>query len=310
MMKRLFCAIAIFTAVAAAAARGADDLTANYDYDRTQPLHAYVREVSRGAEVTQYHVTYHSANGEQVPALLNIPLNAKAPYPCIIAQHGYSSRKEDNVIFALTVARLGYAMFSIDAQYHGERKVRGKDIFSIDIGNDTQAIVQTIIDLRRAIDYLQSRKDIDPDRIGYVGVSMGAILGTIFSGVDSRVKAPILIVGGGGWRTIITLSQIGPAITMRNHLREKNLQADTLAVNARAIDPLNFVWRISPRPVLFINGKRDRLVPVESNILLHNMASEPKTIVWFDGIEGEPTGHIPPINDILQICTEWWKKNI
>lgn len=34
------------------------------------------------------------------------------------------------------------------------------------------------------------------------------------------------------------------------------------------------------------------------------------SIMRFDGIEGEPTGHIPPINDILEICKKWWSENL
>lgn len=288
----------------------AQDITAPFQYDHALPLNPAVREVSRNRDFVQYHVQFDSMNGERVPALLNIPLNGKAPYPCIVAQHGYTSNKKDNMIFALPLAREGYAMFSIDAQYHGERSKPGKDIFSVDVESDIRALTQTVIDLRRAVDYLETRPDIDSDRISYIGLSMGALIGSIFNGVDDRTKAPILVVGGGGWRTIITNSQIGPAITMRKYIADNNINIEAFAGAMAGVDPLNFIWRISPRPVMFINGKRDLLVPVESNILLHRMAAEPKTIVWFDGIEGEPTGHIPPINEIMEICLKWWKNNL
>ena len=309
MARRQLFTILIMALVLGTAAKAADVLDA-YQYDRALPLNPSVRQISENRDFVQYHVDFDSVNGERVPALLNIPTNAKTPVPCVIAQHGYSSRKEDNIIFSLALARMGICMFSMDAQYHGERSRAGKDIFSTDIDEDARAIVQTVIDLRRAVDYLQSRADVDPDRIGYVGVSMGGILGAIFSGADARVRAPILIVGGGGWRTLITYSQIGPAITMRNHVEKNNLDVDAIANKFEVVEPLNFIWRVSPRPVLFINGKRDTLVPPEANRLLHRMAGEPKTIVWFDGIDGEPTGHIPPINDILEICKKWWQDNL
>jgi cephalosporin-C deacetylase-like acetyl esterase len=294
----------LFTAPSACA----DALLDAYAYDASAPLNPSVRHVSQNRDFTQFHVEYDSANGERVPALLNLPTGGKAPYPCVIAQHGYSSRKEDNLIFALALARLNICMFAIDAQYHGERAQPGKDIFSTDIEDDARALIQTVIDLRRAMDYLQSRPDVKPDRIGYIGVSMGGIIGSLFSGVEKRVQAPILVVGGGGWRTLISYSQIGPAITMRNHLAKTGMDVDAIADTFAAVEPLNFIWRVAPRPVLFINGKRDTLVPPEANRLLHRAAAEPKTIVWFDGIEGEPTGHIPPITDILEICKDWWQK--
>ena len=308
-MKRLFLSATVaFLLLTAVCARA--DVMEFYKYDKTRPLHPQVRELSRNAEFVQYHVVYDSVNGEHVPALLNLPLNAKAPYPCVIAQHGYSGNKKDNLIFSLKLARLGYAMFAIDAQYHGERKRQGKDIFSLNIIEDVKAIIQTVIDLRRALDYLETRPEIDSSRIGYVGISMGGVLGSIFSGVDERVKCPILIVGGGGWRTLVSLSQIGPAIVMRKYIEQNHIDMDEVVREFDNVEPLNFIGRVSPRPVLFINGKRDIIVPVETNKLLHDAAREPKTIVWFDGVEGEPTGHLPPINDILEICTKWWKENL
>jgi cephalosporin-C deacetylase-like acetyl esterase len=308
LLKRLLI-IALFILVAAPAAR-ADALADAYAYDVSSPLNASVREITQSRDFTQFHVEYDSANGERVPALLNIPTAGQPPYPCVIAQHGYSSRKEDNIIFALALARLNICMFAIDAQYHGERSQTGRDIFSTDIDDDVKALIQTVVDLRRAVDYLQSRADVKPDRIGYIGVSMGGIIGSIFTGVDARVQAPILIVGGGGWRTLVTLSQIGPAVTMRKHLEKQGMDVDEIVKRFSAVEPLNFIGRVAPRPLLFINGKRDTLVPPEANKLLHDAAGEPKTIVWFDGIEGEPTGHIPPITDILEICKDWWRENL
>ena len=298
----------ICTAIPRAAEKA--DFTARYDYDKSLPLNVFEREVSQNKEFTQYQVQFDSTNGERVPALLNLPVGAEAPYPCIIAQHGYGGNKKDMMIVAISIARMGYAMLAIDAQYHGERKQRGKDIFSLDVDDDLQALTQTVVDLRRAVDYLESRDDMDADRISYIGISMGALLGSVFNGVEGRTKAPILIVGGGGWRTLIQDSQIGPAIAMRKHLEEKNLNIDDYADMMQSVDPVNFIGMISPRPVLFINGKRDVIVPVSSNKLLHQAAGEPKEIIWFDGIEADPTGHIPPIRDMLETIEQWWKENL
>jgi cephalosporin-C deacetylase-like acetyl esterase len=289
-----------------------DKFLVPFEYDAKAPLHGRWAAMSPGPSYNLYKVVYDSANGEKVPALFYEPKDAKAPFPCIIMQHGYSSRKEDSIgMGALQITQAGYAVFAIDAQYHGEREVPGKDIFSTDIPSDAKALVQTVIDLRRAVDLLQTRKGVDPDRISYIGVSMGAILGSIFAGVESRVKAPVLVVGGGDWKTLVGQSEIGPAKVMRREIAKGKMPpVDKLAEEMSYVEPLNYIWRISPRPVLMINNTHDKLVPTAANKLLHEKAREPKEIVWLESIPGDPTGHIPPLKQMIAKALEWWGRQL
>ena len=311
-------ALALCVSAAAQAAKPAaktaanDKMLASYAYDASKPLNARWAELQGNPSYKLYKVIYDSVNGQKVPALYFEPTKAKAPYPCIIMQHGYMDAKESaKSMGVLSLANAGYAVFAIDAQYHGERKVRGKDIFSPDIRSDVKAMVQTVIDLRRAVDLLQKRPGVDPQRISYVGVSMGAILGSIFAGVEPRVKAPVLIVGGGDWKTLVTQSKIGPAIILQREVEEGRIKSiDELAAELDYVEPLNFIWRISPRPVLLINNKHDTIVPTAANKLLREKAREPKELIWLDGVPGDPTGHIPPINEALARSLEWWGKNL
>ncbi len=284
----------------------------HYNYDSSSPLNDRWEPLTGNPNYDLFKVIYTSANGEKVPALFFEPRNVKPPYPCVIIQHGYGSSKSDvKGMGALQFTMKGYAVFAIDAQYHGERKVHGKDIFSTDIESDAKAMVQTVIDLRRATDLLQNRNGVDSKRISYLGVSMGAILGSIFAGVDTRIKAPVLVVGGGDWKTLVSESKIGPARIMRRELEAGRMPpVDVIAKKLQFAEPLNFIWRISPRPVLLINNKHDTIVPTNANKLLHEKARDPKKIVWLDGIPGDPTGHIPPINEMLFKALEWWDENL
>ena len=48
------------------------------------------------------------------------------------------------------------------------------------------------------------------------------------------------------------------------------------------IEPLNFVEKISPRPLLFINAENDEVIPKPMAMLLHAKAEEPKKIIWYN----------------------------
>src|SRR3989441_8479203 len=62
---------------------------------------------------------------------------------------------------------------------------------------DHEIYIQAVVDIRRGIDLLLARKDVDPKRLAYVGHSYGAQWGAILSAVDERIKTAVLVRGGG-----------------------------------------------------------------------------------------------------------------
>lgn len=275
-----------------------------YAYDKDLPLNAEVKEQQRGNGYVIYRVQYTSVHDKRVPAWWCVPTSGTPPYPCVIIMHGYGGDKNGLQMLAPAFAARGMATLAIDAEYHGDRKQPGSDIFSPYIYRNRDAFIQTVIDLRRAIDFLQSRQEIDGKRIGYIGLSMGGILGGILAGVDGRVQAPILIVAGGDWGYLFANSQHPTSV----QLREKNpeLFKNPQRINEvfGPMDPVNWVARISPRPLLMINGKDDQIVPKECTERLFAAAKEPKEILWLDG------GHMPQPDAVLRKVDEWLTKHL
>ena len=102
-------------------------------------------------------------------------------------------------------------------------------------------------DLSRTIDYLETRTDLDADKLGYFGISWGAWMGVILNAVEERFKAVILTAGG---------------LSEGNYLPEAR--------------PLNFAPRVKA-PTLLLNGKYDRFFPVEINVnVLLNLLGTPE----------------------------------
>jgi dienelactone hydrolase len=246
-------------------------VTAFYGYDGL-PLNVQEKKAADVDASVAYHLAYDSAHDQRVTALLTIP-KGQGPFPVIIAQHGLGGSKEVDYVAAVRDVLVGqkYAVMSIDAQYHGERMRPGQERFMQVPAPYTirDAFVQTVIDLRRAVDLLQSRPEIDATRIGYWGASMGAIQGAIFCGVDSRVKAACLVVGGGGLQASMS-RRLG--VTLGEDIRQ------AVAV----IEPNNYVGMIAPRPLLMLNGKKDTTISPEAAQSLFDAAGEPKRIIWYD----------------------------
>ena len=279
------------------------DLLKFYEYDRSMPLNVSEEVYIEGSNYIIYKVYFDSANGERVPALLSIP-KGEGKFPCIIFLHGYGGSKEDVLSFAGLAASSGYALIAIDAEYHGERREEGKALYSTDLEDSRRGIIQTIIDLRRAVDYVETRPDIDGKRIGYVGGSMGGILGAIFIGVEPRIKAAALLVAGGNMSLMIMKSEHPCIPPIREYLRKKGISHEDLQKILDPVEPLNFIRNFSPRPVVFHLGRFDRIVPAEAGEQLYKRAGYPKKVYWYD------TGHNLPLDLVVSRILDFMDREL
>lgn len=282
----------------------ANDCLSLYDYDASSPpkVDQYVN--SENDYLIEYKLVIHSVNEELVPTLLSIPKKKGGPFPVIILLHGYGGDKEDMMEAARPLAELGYAAVAIDAQYHGERKREGRNMYSADTEETIQAFIQTVIDVRRLIDHLETRTDLDGGRIGLVGASMGGLLGPIAAGVEERIDVPVFMVGGGNMRILVGESNLSQVKEIRRELKETGRTIEQVAAELECIDPINFVGLISPRPLLMINGLKDDIVPVASNRALYAEAKRPKKIIWYD------TGHDIPVEKAARNAFFWFEKHL
>jgi cephalosporin-C deacetylase-like acetyl esterase len=262
-----------------------------YDYDAGFPLQDSVRLIDNNNSYLQYYVNYLSVHDKRVTALLAIPKNVKKPMPVIILLHGLGDRKTVDYIETGNKAFIdsGYAVFRIDIDNHGERRVHDYE-FNFNDGyrfSTRDVISQTVFDLRRAVDFLGTRKEIDTTRIGYFGISLGGVIGTIFCGVDNRVKVPVIALAGGNLHLAFGMEAF----------------TDEAKNYFSIIDPINFVALISPRPLLMINAENDEIIPPITSKLMYKAAGEPKRIIWY------PTKHRKiPINKAYLEGVLWYKK--
>jgi len=264
-----------------------------YKYDRYMPLNSEVNLLNEEKHYIVYKVYYNSVNSVRVPSLFIVPKAHEEKYPCLIFLHGYGGRKEDALKLADIVAKEGYAILSIDAPYHGERKVSGKVLYSPNLEETKRNFIQTVIDLRRGVDFLETRSEVDKTRLGYVGGSMGGILGAIFIGIEERIKVAVLVVAGGNLPLMIEKSQHPAVPPIRRRIKELGLTYEDVRRIVDPVDPLNFIYHFSPKPLQFHLGIKDRIVPAEAGKLLVERAGEPKEVYWYD------TGHNVPLDIVV-----------
>jgi uncharacterized protein len=265
------------TATSGAASSG--DVTRLFDYDRRQPLATTTQQTREEADgITVASITYASPKGGEVPALVVLP-SARGPFPGVIVQHGMPDTKEGMPSAGIDLARTGAVVLLIDAPFNRRQqgRVRSEPLTFTPKDRDEQ--IQLIVDLRRAVDLLVARRDVDTARLAYYGVSYGAAMGGLLAGVEHRLKAYVLAVGDGGLVSHFT----GPddanrpeVVSFPAEQRERWLQA------MRPIEPINFIGRAAPAALLFQAGTKDELIPQQNTRRYYQAASQPKQLRWYD----------------------------
>lgn len=265
-------------------------------YSSTEPLalESQTTTTSGNAEIT--HVTFASARGVRVPALLMQPRLARNPHPCVVVAHGLGGSKEDARPIFDALALAGMGGIAIDDRLHGERGDAAARRAAVDDPRELARAMQgTIVDLRRAVDVLAQASQCDRSRLSYLGLSFGGFLGALVAALDDRIEAPALLSAGGAWVEVLrtTSESIGA--------RYRNASPAFLARAHRELDPFDpdrWVFKIAPRPVFLVNGEQDTVVVPAASRPLHAAAFEPKKSYWYDG------GHVPEGSNAVRVIAE------
>ncbi len=260
-----------------------------FRYDSKLPFDVKVLGTEqRDAGFTKEHLSFVSTPGVKVSANLYRPTSAvPGKLPTLIVLHGGSGPGKDAQymeVLATILTRAGYQVFAPDLQYFGERAspdmlatytdIEKRDKLYNQPSTYLAWVTQTVKDASRSIDLLVEQRSADPQRIALIGFSRGGILGAIVGGAERRFRAVVLLHGG--------------------HF---NAQENG---HLPAACPANYVGHISPRPLLMINGTRDRdLIKESSSEPLYRVAKMPKQILWAD------TGHQFPTDEHRAYMVQW-----
>ena len=250
-----------------------------YSYDKT-PLNATVEPYGKDEEDwTAQKISYAAAYGnERAIAYLFLPKKGKPPYQTVLFFPGSG---------ALLVRTFSlYATSSLDAILKSGRAVlypvykgtyeRGDGMES-DVGNMSSDwrdhVIMWTKDASRAIDYAETRSDLDHSKLAYYGYSWGAEMGGIVPAVEPRIKVCVFALGG---------------LDFHRSLPE--------------VDTINFVSHVK-QPVLMLNGRYDFFFPVESTqdpfYKLLGSKKDQKKHLLFD------TGHNIPRNELIKQTLDW-----
>ncbi|MGB7022693.1 MAG: hypothetical protein WBD73_02755, partial [Candidatus Acidiferrales bacterium] len=172
-----------------------------YAYDKT-PLHAKVEgTVGQTDDWREEKITYDTAyDNERMAAYLFLPKNVKPPYQTIVFSPSarvlnlHDSRHLGDITFFDYIVQSGRAV--LYPIYYGTYERQGKTAY-VGAAQHITYLANRSKDLERSLDYLDTRSDIDRNKIAYLGVSMGSAEGVIYATIaQSRLKTVIFLDGG------------------------------------------------------------------------------------------------------------------
>jgi eukaryotic-like serine/threonine-protein kinase len=247
-----------------------------FDYDPT-PLDAKIEsEDDRSPYWRRQRITFNAAYGdERVIAYLFLPQGVSPPYQTVVYfPHSgatmYPTIEDSQLSYVDFIPKSGRALLFPIYKNTYERLGKQPDPGT---NAEKEEVIEQVKDLRRSLDYLETRKDIDMSKLAYYGVSWGAVRGPIMLAIEKRFRVAVLLAGGCADHK--TLPEIAP---------------------------YNYAPYVKV-PVLLADGRYDFQSPVEScqDPLLRMLGTpaQEKRHVLFD------SGHVPPILPAIKETLNW-----
>jgi serine/threonine protein kinase/formylglycine-generating enzyme required for sulfatase activity len=258
-------------------------LASRFHYDKT-PLDARVEETIETAAWRREKVTFNGANNTRAIAYLYLPNHVPRPLQVI---HFLPAGDVDGGFRSLPASidermapfiRGGRAVFGVVLEGYNER------LLPAGVNRPAESTIEfadftanRIIDLRRGLDYLETRPDIETTRMAAMAPSAGSVLGLILGAIETRYRA-IVFIGAGlpaSYRAIVTDA-----------------------------NPIYFTPHIRI-PKLVIQGRYDEDTPLRSaSEPMMKLMVEPKRLTIYDG------GHVPSVETTMNASSAWLDENL
>lgn len=288
-MKLIFCLLLLVAASCEAAFaqnQSIQELRQMFDYNQKSPLDVTEVGVINRNGVRIHDITYASPKNGRVTAYLVVPAG-RGRFAGIVFGHWSYGTRTEFLPEAIHYAKAGVVSLLVD-----DLGVRPAPWRRNAPGTEPEAVrdnfVQSVVDLRRGIDVLRARADVDPNRIAYVGHSSGAHWGAILSAVDRRLKTVVLMAGVPAEATILMESDDPDYVGFRKTTPKEQL--DNYFRIVSPLDAINYVPHAAPTPLLFQFARFEQYFNEAAMRRYAQAASEPKLVLWYD------TGH--GLNDV------------
>ena len=206
-------------------------------------------------------------------------IGRRGPFAAVIWGHWYweNSPQRNRTEFldeAVALAQAGVVSLLTDGPIARPGHVEDQEPLSERQAADLQ---QQVIDMRRGIDVLLARRDVDPNRLAFVGHSYNAGVGATLSGVDRRFKAFVLMAGSMS-------DEIDIRTPEYQEYRQKMgpEKFDAFMAKYSWLDQGKYVSHAAPAVVFLQYGTQEKFLTPERARQYEKIVSEPKKFRFYD----------------------------
>ncbi|MFZ0738230.1 MAG: hypothetical protein WCA98_02885 [Candidatus Acidiferrales bacterium] len=255
-------------------------LAQHFAYDATPALDVEERGVRDRGGVKIHDIDYASPLGGRVPAYLVVPAE-KGKFAAILWGHWMmpnspSANRGEFLEEAIILAQAGVVSLMIDAPQVRQGFKLDADPLSSQAAEVTR---QETVDLRRGLDVLLTRADVDAKRVAYVGHSFGAIAGAILDAVDKRPTA-FVFMGNPVEVSDMLKSDLPQIVAFRKAVGGEKIQ-EYLTKYAWT-DPGTYAAYFGPSPAFFQYATHDEFMTVPMEKHYFEMSTGPKEVQYYD----------------------------
>jgi dienelactone hydrolase len=204
--------------------------------------------------------------------------------PAVIVLHILGADFALSRYLAARLADRGVAALFVKLPYYGERRPAGagaasKRFLSTDIDRSVLAMRQGVCDVRRAAAWLACRPEVDSNKIGVTGISLGGIVASVATAVDPALSRGAFLLAGGDLAQL--LWSMPEAARYRAMWVDSGRTFADLKALTDPFDPITHARRLAGKRVMMIAGNVDEVVPPASARALWEAAGRPP-ITWYD----------------------------
>ena len=207
--------------------------------------------------------------------------DAKGPFPCVILLDITGGDQTISRVLGTHLARHGIAGLFVQMAYYGPRRPAGSDLrlLSPDLRRTTAAVRQTVLDLRLATAWMESRPEIDGKRLGILGTSLGSFMASLAAEMEPKLGRVALLLGGGG---LVDGYYDNPhATAYRKVFEALGGKKETLAKLIAPYDPITCAANLKGRKLLMLEASHDEVVPPKMGEKLWHASGE-QEIHWYN----------------------------
>lgn len=243
----------------------------------------------------QYSLTFLSSvetdfeRNNRVVVKAVVPKNRVGKVPVVVLLHYWGAidnRLEEEM--ADNLVGKGVASIMLSIPYHLERTPEGYKSGELTIQGDPvklrETMTQCVMDIKRTLDWVETRPEFDTTRIGISGTSLGAIVSELAFAVEPRFTTGAFVLGGGDLAYILWNSS--RVVAQRDQLRREGFTEEKMRSELRPVEPLEFLEESDNRKTFVVQARHDSVIPARSTEILLERLDKPEHLILDSGHYG------------------------